>query len=218
MARFLFFVLLVACVALGAHIVLTRPSGPPDLSSRERNASSIRIVGVTPPEVAARNAQETRRAVQALSGAACVEFSGIPAADLPRAREAFSALRLGDRLTERRIEDVSRYWVFIPAARDRRTAEQAMAQLRRQGVADVSLRPDNAISLGIFSSEDGARRFLNQLQARGVQGAEAGPFTRETRETTLLVRDPDTETVARITILQRDFPSAQLRAVSCPAS
>jgi len=214
-ARFLFFVLFIACVSLGAHIYLTLPKGAPDLSSRERHAADIRILAVTPPETAARNAQETRRAVQALAGAACVEFSGVPTADLPRAREAFAALRLGDRLTERRVEDVSRYWVFIPPARDRRSAEQAMAQLRRQGVADVSLRPDNAISLGIFSTEEGARRFLGQLQTRGVQGAESGPFARETRDTTLLVRDPDTETVARLTILQRDFPNAQLRAVSC---
>jgi hypothetical protein len=215
LARFLFFVLLIACVALGAHIALTRPTGAPDLSSRERNAANVRILAVTPPETAARNAQETRRAVQALAGAACVEFSGFPPADLQRAREAFAALRLGERLTERRIEDVSRYWVFIPAARDRRSAEQAVAQLRRQGVADVSLRPDNAISLGVFSTEEGARRYLNQLQTRGVQGAESGPFARETRDTTLLVRDPDTETVARLTILQRDFPGAQLRAVGC---
>jgi len=217
-ARFLFFVILVACIALGAHIVLTRPVHAPDVSSRERNAADVRILAVTPPETAARNAQETRRAVQALAGAACVEFSGFAPGDLPRAREAFAALRLGDRLTERRNEDVSRYWVFIPASRERRSAEQAMAQLRRQGVADVSLRPDNAISLGVFSTEDGARRYLTKLQGRGVQGAEVGPFSRETRDTTLLVRDPDTETVARLTILQRDFPNAQLRAVACPAS
>jgi len=145
MARFLFFILLVACIALGAHIALTRPNPAPDLSARERNAAEIRIVSVTPPETAARNAQETRRAVQALAGAACVEFSGFAASELPRAREAFAALRLGERLTERRVEDVSRFWVFVPPTRDRRAAEQTVAQLRRQGVADVSLRPDNAI-------------------------------------------------------------------------
>ena len=33
----------------------------------------------------------------------------------------------------------------------------------------------------------------------------------------MLVRDPDTETVARLAILQRDYPGAQLRAVPCPA-
>jgi len=219
MARFLFFVLLVACVAFGVQIALTLPSGAPDFSRRERNPADVRIVAVTPPEAAARAAQETRQAVKSLAGAACVEFAGFRNADLQRARESFGALQLGDRFTERRIEDVTRYWVFVPPAKDRRTAEQ-VAQLKRLGVNDVSVRPerDNAISLGVFSSEDAARRFLDQLRGKGVQDAEIGPFTRETRGVAMLVRDPDTETVARLTILQRDFPNAQLRAVACPAS
>jgi hypothetical protein len=216
MARFLFFVLLVGVIAFGVQIVLTMPPGPPDFSGRERNAADVRIVAVTPPDAAARSAQETRRAVQSLAGAACVEFAGFPPSDLPRAREAFAALRLGDRFTERRVEDVTRFWVFIPAARDRRSAEQAVAQVRRQGANDASIRPDNAISLGVFSTDEGAQRYLRQLQAKGVQGAEAGPFARETRDIVMLVRDPDTETVARLTILQRDFPGAHLRAVTCP--
>jgi hypothetical protein len=216
MARFLFFVLLVGVIAFGVQIALTLPSGPPDFAGRERNAADVRIVAVTPPDAAARTAQETRRAVQALAGAACVEFAGFAPGDLPRARDAFAALRLGERLSERRIEDVSRYWVFVPAGRDRRAAEQAAAQIRRQGVNDASIRPDNSISLGVFSTEDGAQRYLRQLQARGVQGAEVGPFARETRDVVMLVRDPDTETVARLTILQRDFPGAHLRAVTCP--
>jgi len=219
MARFLFFVLLVACVAFGVQIALTLPSGAPDFSRRERNPADVRIVAVTPPEAAARAAQETRQAVKSLAGAACVVFAGFRNADLQRARESFGALQLGDRFTERRIEDVTRYWVFVPPAKDRRTAEQ-VAQLKRLGVNDVSVRPerDNAISLGVFSSEDAARRFLDQLRGKGVQDAEIGPFTRETRGVAMLVRDPDTETVARLTILQRDFPGAQLRAVTCPSS
>jgi len=219
MARFLFFVLLVACVAFGVQIALTLPSGPPDFSRRERNPADVRIVAVTPPEAAERAAQETRQAVKSLAGAACVEFAGFRNADLQRARESFGALQLGDRFTERRIEDVTRYWVFVPPAKDHRTAEQ-VAQLKRLGVNDVSVRPerDNAISLGVFSSEDAARRFLDQLRGKGVQDAEIGPFTRETRGVAMLVRDPDTETVARLTILQRDFPGAQLRAVTCPSS
>lgn len=219
MARFLFFVLLIACIAFGVQIALTRTSGPPDFSRRERNAADIRIVAVTPPDAAARAAQETRAAVKSLAGAACVEFSGFKATDLARARQSFGALQLGDRFTERRIEDVTRYWVFVPPSKERRTAEQ-VAQLKRLGVNDVSVRPerDNAISLGVFSSEDSARRFLDQMRGKGVQDAEVGPFARETRGVAMLVRDPDTETVARLAILQRDFPGAQLRAVTCPSS
>ena len=115
------------------------------------------------------------------------------------------------------MEDVSRYWVFVPPAADRRAAEATIAQLRRLGVGELSIRPDNSISLGVFSSEDAARRFLASLNAKGVKVAQEGPFVKELRELAMLVREPDTETVARLAIMQRDFPGSRLRAVSCPA-
>jgi len=216
-SRFLFFLLLLAVLGVGAHLWLTAAAEHTDFSSRERNRDEVRIVAVTPPPVAARNSEETRRVVQALAGAACVEFSGIAAADAPRARTAFAALQLGNRLVERPVEQISRYWVFVPAASDRRGAEVRIAQLRRQGVSDLSIRPENAISLGVFSSEEAANRFLASLEAKGVKEAEVGPFVRELREIAMLVREPDTETVARLTLLQRDYPGTALRAVACPA-
>jgi len=217
MSRFLFFLLLLACIAFGVHLWLSEQAQRSDAAQRERNRDEVRIVGVTPPEQAARRAEETRRAVQTLTGAACVELSGIIATDATRARDAVGALRLGDRLIERRIDQVSRYWVFVPPTTDRRSAEATAAQLRRQGVTELSLRPDNAISLGIFSTEDAARRFLASLQARGVTAAEHGPFARELREMVFLVREPDTELVARLAAMQRDFAGSQLHAVPCPA-
>lgn len=216
MSRFLFFLLLLAAVALGAHLWLAAQAQKVDFSARERNAGEVRIVGVTPPALAATRAEETRRTVQALAGAACVEFSGIAAADAVRARATLEALKLGDRLTERRIDEVTRYWVYIPPAPNRRAAESTAAQLRRQGVTELSVRPDNAVSLGVFSTEDAAKRFLASLEPKGVTNAEYGPFTRDLRELVFLVRDPDTELVARLAAMQRDFNGSQLRAVVCP--
>jgi hypothetical protein len=217
-SRLLFFVLLIGAIAFGVHLWLAAATEKTDFSTREKNRGDVRIVAVTSPVMAARNAEETRRAVQSLAGAACVEFSGIAGADIARAREAFAALRLGERLAERRVEEITRYWVFMPPVRDRRNAEVNMAQLRRQGVSDMSIRPDNAISLGVFSTEEAARRFMTSLEAKGVKGAESGPFAKEMREVVMLIREPDTETVARLTVLQRDYAGAQLRAVSCPAA
>lgn len=219
MSRFLFFLILLAVMGLAAHIWLAAATEKADFGSRERNRDDVRIVAVTPPATAERNSEEARRTAQALAGAACVEFSGITAGDAPRARTAFAALQLGDRLSERRVEEISRYWVFIPAtpATDRRAAEQRIAQLRKQGVTDVSLRPDNAISLGVFSSEDAAGRFLASMKSKGIRDSESGPFLRDLREIAMMVREPDTETVARLTLLQRDFQGSSLRAVPCPA-
>lgn len=217
MARLLFFLLLLAILGFGAHLWLSGPQEHGDYSARERNPDEVRIVAVTPPDLAARRSEDARKQQQSLVGAACVEFSGIPATDAQRAREAFNSLQLGTRLSERRVEDITRYWVFIPPTNDRRAAENRMAELRKQGVQDLSIRPDNAISLGVFSSEEAARRFLANIQARGVRGAEQGPFTRELRELVMLVRDPDTELVARLTVMQRDYAGSALRAVPCPA-
>ena len=155
---------------------LSGPQERSDFSGRERNRDEVRIIAVTPPDMAARRSEDTRKAQQSLVGAACVEFLGIPATDAPRAREAFNTLQLGTRLNERRVEEITRHWVFIPPTNDRRGAENRMVELRRQGVQELSLRPDNAISLGVFSSEEAARRFLTTVQAKGVRGAEQGPF------------------------------------------
>jgi len=215
-SRFLFFLLLLATLGFGAHLWLSAAAENHDFSTRELNRDEVRIVAVTPPTVAARDAEQTRRTVQSLAGAACVEFSGIAAADAPRARDAFAAFKLGERLVERRVEEITRYWVFVAPVSDRRSAEANMTQLRRQGVTEMSIRPDNAISLGVFSTEDAARRYQASLEAKGVKGADAGPFTRELREIVMLVREPDTEAVARLALLQRDYAGTQLRAVPCP--
>lgn len=216
MSRFLFSLLLLACLALGVHLWLSAQVEKSDFSARERNRDEVRIVAVTPPSVAAHRAEDSRKTMQSLAGAACVEFSGIAAADAFRAREAFAALQLGVRMTERRVEEITRYWVFIPPARDRRTAETRMADIRRQSVTDLSIRPDNSISLGVFSTEEAARRFLTSIEAKGVRGAEQGPFTKDLRELVMLIREPDSELLARLTLLQRDFTASQLRAVTCP--
>ena len=217
MARLVSFLLLLAVLGIAGHLWLTPQPERADFTARERNRDEVRIVGVTPPTIAARRVEDARKAAQSLVGAACVEFSGIAPNDAQRAREAFNTLQLGTRLSERRIDEVTRYWVYIPPTNDRRAAENRMAELRRQGVADLSIRADNAISLGVFSSEEAARRFLTSIAARGVRGAEQGPFTRDLRELVMLIREPDTELVARLTVLQREYPAAKLRAVSCPS-
>jgi hypothetical protein len=144
-SRFLFFLLLLAALAFGAHLWLNAQATRPDVSAREINADAVRIVSVTPPVIAAQAVAERRRETQALAGAACVELSGIAA-------------------------------------------------------------------------QDAARRFLASLAARGVHNAQVGPFTKELRGLAMLVREPDTETVARLAILQRDFPGTTLHAVACPAA
>ena len=218
MSRLLFFLLLIANLAFGAHLWLTASPAEPDFSRRERNRQDAKIVAVIPPLIAARRAEETRLQVQSLVGAACVELAGIAPADMPQAREALAAMQLGDRLMERKVEEITRHWVYIPPARDRRSAEQAASILRKHGISDISIRPDFAISLGVFSTEEAARRFLVLVEAKGAQGAQVGPFAKEVKDSVFLIRDPDSQLVARLALLQREHTESTMRAVACPAA
>ena len=216
MGRFLFFILLVANLAFGAHLWLSHERDAPDLSRREKNAGEVKIVSVTPPVSGQQKADEARRQAVALAGAACVEFTGIAGTEVGKVREALATLRLGERLTERRLEEVTRHWVYIPPAKDRKTAEAAAAQLKRQGVTELSIRPDYAISLGVFSTEDAAFRYLGQVESKGARGVQVGPFARELKDLVFTIREPDTELVARLTLMQRDYPGSALKAMPCP--
>jgi hypothetical protein len=218
-SRFLFFLLLIANVAFGAHIYLgATGESRHDWTSREKNPGDLKIVSVIDATTATRTQLDAKTAAMALAGAACVEFSSVPLPEQQRVREAFNAMNLGPRLIERRVEEITRHWVYLPPARDRKAAEAAIAAMKKQGVTDVSIRPDNSVSLGVFSSEDAAQRFLAQVEAKGVKGVAAGPFSKETRDVLYLVREPDTELVAKLVLLSREHQGSRLRPVACPAA
>ena len=218
--RFLFFLLLVVNAAFATHIWLTETRAGEDPSNREINREALKIVSVANAESASRTAARViaaKQLAEGLSSTACIEMNGVRPADVPRAQQAFAAMNLAYKLDERKVEEVSRYWVFVPAARDRKTADATVASLRKQGIKDFSQLADNTISLGVFSSDDAASRYLAEVQGKGVKGAEKGPRPSQVKEHVFTVREPDTSLVARLTLMQAEFEGSALKAVTCPA-
>ena len=217
--RFLFFLLLVVNVAFAAHQWLNeRRSGAEDPAKREINRDALKILSVTDATSAAKTVAKVSNAkqlVESLTGAACIEMSGVRPADAARAQQAFAAMNLSDRIMERKVEEASRYWVFIPAAKDRKTVDTTVAALKKQSIKDVSLLADNSISLGVFSSDDAASRYLAEVRAKGVKDAEKGPRSSQVREYIFTVREPDTNLVARLTLMQSEYTGSVLKAAPC---
>jgi SPOR domain len=218
MARFIFLLLLIANVALGAWIYLHRetPKAAPPV---EVNREAFRIVAVTDPAKAQADALAARKMAASLSGAACVDF-GVKPVDSNRAQVLFASMLLGDRISTRNAEEFSRYAVALPAQKDRKSADTLLANLKKAGVKDVSIMADNAISLGLFSSEEAARKIVADLQAKAaslVKDVQVTPRNAQIRETVFTIREPDLNMVARLTILQRDFDGSTLKAIACPA-
>jgi hypothetical protein len=162
---------------------------------------------------------ELARMAGSRAQAACVELGPIAAADAGRAEEAVSGIAAGLKVSQRRAEDPGRWWVYIPPLPTRQAAVQRAAEIRNQGVEDSSLIGDdpqwrNAISLGVFRSEDSAAKRADELRRRGVRGVEMAP--RESAVTRVYVQLRDAPEPVRVKLgeLKGSFPGAEIR--ECP--
>ena len=219
MARLIFFLLLIANVALGAHIYLneTRPKVE---APREVNPGVLKIVSVTDPTKAQQDAIAARKLAASLSGSACVDF-GVKLADGARAQASFAGMNLGNRLSSRNAEEYTRFAVTLPPQKDKRAAETLLANLKKAGVKDVSALADDSIALGVFSSDEAAQKLVEELKTKAknlVKEVQVTPRSPQIRETLFTVREPDTNMVARLTLMQREFDGSNVRAVTCPAA
>ncbi len=230
MARFIFLLLLLVAIAFGVHIYLSETKPARELP-REINREQLKII--SPQEGGGKTsagqsdlsaadakaeAQAVRKMAEAFSGSACVDFSVKPS-DAARAQLAFAEMKAGDRVTTRNIEEFTRYGVAIPASKDRKAAETIAASLKQGGMKDVSILPDNSLSLGVFSTEEAANRGLADLEAKAgklVKKAVIVPRTPQVKETIFSLREPDTNMIARLTIMQRDYESSTVKAIPCP--
>jgi len=95
------------------------------------------------------------------------------------------------KLETRRRSD-GNWWVFIPPQENREGADRKASELRQLGVTDFFIVSDGAqkfaISLGVFSQEEGARRHLENLRGKGVRSARAEARRPEENRTTLEMR------------------------------
>lgn len=219
MARFIFFLLLIANVAFGAYLYLseTRPAA---VLPAEINRAGLKIVSVTDPGKAQADAMLARKLAETLKGSACVDFAVKPA-DGTRAGIAFAAMNLGERLSSRNVEDFTRFAVSLPAQKDKRAAEALVSSLKKAGVKDVSVLADSSISLGVFSSDEASKKAAADIQGKAaslVKDLQVTPRNPQVKETLFTVKEPDMNMIARLTIMQREFEGSALKAVACPAA
>ncbi len=230
MARFIFLLLLLIAIAFGVHIYLSETRPAAELP-REINRDQLQIIppadsgkaasGQTTPNMAdaKAEAQAVRKMAEAFSGGACVDFSVKPA-DAARAQSAFADMKAGDKVASRNVEEFTRYGVSMPASRDRKTADALVATLKKAGLKDVLVLSDNSLSLGVFSNEEAANRGYGDLVKKAgaaVKNAVVVPRNPQAKETVFTLREPDTNMIARLTIMQREYADSIVKAVTCSA-
>lgn len=212
--RALFFLLLLANAGLFAYAHWLRaPEGSAELIPKlQVNPERIRIIG---PGEKVRTGSAQRDAL------ACLEWGLFAGADVARADAAVAALQLPGVMIQRAVADAGGYWVYLPPMKTKAEVDKRVAALKARGVKDFYVVQDagqwrNAISLGIFKSEDTARNMATKLKQSGVQGVVLDRRENILKQIAYFVREPDPAMVARLAELQRDFPGTEVRAVPCP--
>lgn len=150
----------------------------------------------------------------------CLEWGDFSGADMTRAAAALSALQLGGKLSQRQIEYSIGYWVYIPPLKDKASANQKVAQLKARGIVEYFVVPDagpwlNAISLGVFKTQEAAQHFLDGLLIKGVRTAQVGERASKFKMTLFALDGVDAATEAKLAAIQKNFTGSEMRKVPC---
>ena len=211
--RTLVVLLLLANVALGGYIYLDSLSAGEGIRLSQQ-VQPDKITLLTPRQVAALGPAK----VSALADV-CLEWGPLSDGERSRALAQLEPLDLARLISQKKVEVIANYWVFIPPAPNRPTADKRMDELKAQSIRDVTLVDNGpqrlAISLGAFRTEEAARARLAALQNLGVKSAQLGARAQSLTQTMLVVRDPPAPAVARMKELQGAFVDSEIRIGTC---
>jgi hypothetical protein len=233
--KWIFALLLLASVAFFAFMQLGGMPNDANLQPQpEINAEKIRLLnapGAAASTVAASMAAASSvpasapvvaqaAPVVAQAAPACMEWGELFGDELKRATDALSAFNLNDRLTRRQVERTVGFWVYLPPQRSRAEVNRRIEELKQAGVTEYFVMQNegkwhNAVSLGLFKTEEAAHHFLASVEARGVKSARLGPRAGKLSATVFEFREPDANLAAKLTALARDFPDSELKATAC---
>ena len=177
-------------------------------------------VPLTLSPVAAVSAPVAAAPVALPKDANCAEWGEFSGDDLVRAQQALAALKLGDKLTLRSVEQDHGYWVYIPPMKKRSQVESKIAQLKERGVKDYFVvqekgRWQNAISLGVFKSNEAAQKFLDVLSAKEVGSLKLGVRKSKLKFTVFVMKGLDEGMKDKLKVLQKGFADSELNVSAC---
>lgn len=153
----------------------------------------------------------------------CLEWASFSAEEANLAKEALQAMHLQDdryKLVSA-PEKSSQFWVFVPPFKTRADAQKKLDELKALEVADGYIIQDKsgqgfAISLGVFSSKEGADKYLAQIRQKGIKSAKSGSRGQGVGIITISIQSSGAEfEAALVRMKQEAFPDTALKATAC---
>lgn len=223
MMRLLFVLLLLANVALAVYWYSGMQKQNGVAASPPLRAEQIRLL--TPAEVASALAVASGVANSASAVAApvfvCMQWDNLSAKSADVARSQLQAAGVtGPIGVQSLAPSDAKHWVYMPPQGSRANAEKKIGELEALGVSEYHLEAGEgkwqwAISLGVFSNEERAQHFLEDLHKKGVRSARMGPRDASVTSVTLRFTVPDNSWVDKLVAIRQQFAGSSLHAVNC---
>lgn len=150
----------------------------------------------------------------------CMEWGEFSGAGLEKAKAELAKLNLANRLTQRAVEYESGFWVYMPPLKTPVEVQRKIEQLKQRGVTDYFVVQDagewlNAISLGVFRTEDAAQKYLKAMREKGVISAKVGERKSKFKSTVFELNDLDATLSGAVKELSKQFTDNALKVVDC---
>jgi hypothetical protein len=218
--RTLFLLLVLANLAFFAWDRYLR--APVDVNERIRQVEiqpeKVRVLG---PPAEVKTVVALQKEAPAAKPAACLEWGAFIGPEIAKGDAIMAESGLPAARIQRVVNELTGYWVLLPPLATRAEANTAVARLKEQGITDVSIvqepeRRRNAVSLGIFRTEEAAQTLLTVVRKKGVADAVLEKRENFFRQVVFYLREPDAKMVARWQALRDANPGTEVKAVSCP--
>lgn len=210
--RIVIVLLLLANVTLYLYTRLDTGGGEAVLLQDQVQPDKIKLL--TPQQVAALGPAK----VAALNDV-CVEWGPFSDVDRSRAMTEIEPLGLGRLVSQKKVDFDNGYWVNMGPFATRAAADNRIAELRRQGLKELSIadapKGQFAISFGNFSSEAAALAYTDELARIGINLAKVERRNQPVSQTLVVVRDPQQSVMVRLRELAQRFPGSDLRTSAC---
>lgn len=174
---------------------------------------SLRSQAETQPE----KAPPRRRVAEPL----CVEWRGLSPGEFAQAREQLKALAEQRVMSFTEVPLETRHWVIFPPLPSAESAAAKLDELIATGLDDAFVVKDgvwrNAISLGLYASDEAARRRVVEVEAKGVLGTRVELMPRQGTEFYFVIRSEDPEALKSLSGIRQAYPNSQQSRVACPS-
>jgi len=174
------------------------------------------------PDLSSESLHTMREAAQTISGreqAICIEWGDFSGLDLERASAAISTLQLGGKVSHREAEQDTGYWVYMPPLKNKKMVSKKIGELKELGVNEYFVvstgKWKNAISLGVFKTQEAAQNLLTQLRTKGVRSAKVGERASKLKTTWFVLSNIDLKSRASLIEIQKDFDGSKLENITC---